>query len=223
MNSFSKEDEELVTAALSNNHAEWQLSPEQKSCLRSCWVDLQSNIESVGVVTFLKLFETHPETLKPFIPDVNSVRELELNEWYRENLKVHAIRVMAVIEKTMHRLDDEKRAALILITYGRRHSGYGVREHMLDLMAQSFLIAIQPSLEERWTKSVEESWLALFRFITYFMKLGYRHVMSEQAPTLTTNTATTTTRTQVHENEHVVASKNGGHSASNRESKKTRT
>ncbi|TRY75181.1 hypothetical protein TCAL_16877 [Tigriopus californicus] len=83
MNSFSKEDEELVTVALSNNHAEWQLSPEQKSCLRSCWVDLQSNIESVGVVTFLKLFETHPETLKPFIPDVNSVRELELNEWLR--------------------------------------------------------------------------------------------------------------------------------------------
>ncbi len=32
---------------------------------------------------------------------------------YRENLKVHAIRVMAVIEKTMHRLDDEKRAATV--------------------------------------------------------------------------------------------------------------
>ena len=34
---------------------------------------------------------------------------------YRENLKVHAIRVMAVIEKTMHRLDDERRAATVSI------------------------------------------------------------------------------------------------------------
>ena len=32
---------------------------------------------------------------------------------YQENLKVHAIRVMAVIEKTMHRLNDEKRAGLV--------------------------------------------------------------------------------------------------------------
>ena len=32
---------------------------------------------------------------------------------YQENLKVHSIRVMAVIEKMMHRLDDPKRAALV--------------------------------------------------------------------------------------------------------------
>eukprot|EP00095_Tigriopus_kingsejongensis_P002522 maker-scaffold838_size90379-snap-gene-0.9 protein:Tk02522 transcript:maker-scaffold838_size90379-snap-gene-0.9-mRNA-1 annotation:"neuroglobin-like isoform x1" len=88
---------------------------------------------------------------------------------------------MAVIEKTMHRLDDEKRAALILLVYGRRHCGYGVREHMLDLMANSFLIAIQPSLEEKWTKTMEESWLALFRFITYFMKVGYRKGVDDKA------------------------------------------
>ena len=34
---------------------------------------------------------------------------------YQENLKVHAIRVMAVIEKTMHRLNDEKRAGLVSV------------------------------------------------------------------------------------------------------------
>ena len=38
-------------------------------------------MESVGVVTFLNLFETHPETLRPFIQDVYSMKELELNEW----------------------------------------------------------------------------------------------------------------------------------------------
>ena len=57
------------------------LSEPQKDLLRSSWLVLQKNISSVGTVTFLKMFETHPETLKPFIPDVHSVKELELNEW----------------------------------------------------------------------------------------------------------------------------------------------
>ena len=85
------------------------VSDAQKELLRMCWRSIQKNLESVGVVTFLKvlqltsiidnfgyfnagnvvmpsssltkLFETHPETLKPFIPDVKSLREIELNEW----------------------------------------------------------------------------------------------------------------------------------------------
>ena len=38
----------------------------------------------------------------------------------------------------------------ILVDYGRRHYGYGVKELMLEFMAQSFIIAIQPSLEESY-------------------------------------------------------------------------
>ena len=81
---------------------------------------------------------------------------------------MHSIRVMAVIEKMLHRLDDPRRSALvrsnvhinlkgidkpdnlfqILVDYGRRHFGYGVKEIMLEFMAESFILAIQPSLEE---------------------------------------------------------------------------
>ena len=95
-------------------------------------------------------------------------------------MKVHAIRVMAVIEKAMHRLDDEKRAAQILYIYGRRHHSYGVTGPMLEKMANSFLIAIQPSLEERWSKKVEEAWLSLFARICFFMSLGYPQQQQKQ-------------------------------------------
>jgi hemoglobin-like flavoprotein len=61
--------------------AEWELSDDEKACLRRTWTALQANIEAVGTVTFLQMFETHPETLKPFIPEVESIQELELNEW----------------------------------------------------------------------------------------------------------------------------------------------
>ena len=59
----------------------WKLSEEEKSDLKESWTILRVNLESVGVVTFLKLFETHPETMKPFIPDCISMPERELNEW----------------------------------------------------------------------------------------------------------------------------------------------
>ena len=59
----------------------WYLSGEQKTILRDTWLVLQSSMESVGTVTFLNMFETHPETLKPFIPEVESLQEIEMNEW----------------------------------------------------------------------------------------------------------------------------------------------
>ena len=40
-----------------------------------------TDMGSIGVVTFLKMFETHPETLSSFIKDVYSIKELEMNEW----------------------------------------------------------------------------------------------------------------------------------------------
>jgi hypothetical protein len=37
----------------------------------------------------------------------------------------------------------------ILVPYGRRHRAYGVTANMLDMMSFSFLVAIQPKLEEK--------------------------------------------------------------------------
>lgn len=154
---------------------EWKLTPEQKQHLQTSWVVLRANLESIGVVTLLKLFETHPETLRPFIQEVYSLKELELNEWYREKLRVHALRVMSVVEKTIHRLNEEVKAGQILIGYGRHHMEYGATLSMLDLMGKCFVISIQPTLEDAscWSRAVEASWVQMFRFITFFMKVGY--------------------------------------------------
>jgi hypothetical protein len=37
----------------------------------------------------------------------------------------------------------------ILVPYGRRHRNYGVTPGMLDMMSFSFVVAIQPALEEK--------------------------------------------------------------------------
>jgi hypothetical protein len=57
------------------------ITPTQKEILKKSWSLLQAAMESVGVIAFLNLFETHPETLKPFLPHINTVREMEMDEW----------------------------------------------------------------------------------------------------------------------------------------------
>lgn len=37
----------------------------------------------------------------------------------------------------------------IVVPYGRKHKNYGVTAAMLDMMSMSFLVAIQPKLEEK--------------------------------------------------------------------------
>ena len=59
----------------------WKISDADKDVLRSTWKIIVSDIGSIGVVTFLKMFETHPETISSFIPDAYSIKELEMDEW----------------------------------------------------------------------------------------------------------------------------------------------
>ena len=57
------------------------ISSEEKVILRQSWLKLQKRMDSVGGVIFLRMFETHPKTLTPFIPHINNVREMEMDEW----------------------------------------------------------------------------------------------------------------------------------------------
>ena len=59
----------------------WKLNSGQKEILLRSWRVIARDIKSIGVITFLKMFETHPETMQPFIKDVYSIKELEMNEW----------------------------------------------------------------------------------------------------------------------------------------------
>ena len=58
------------------------ISSEEKVILRQSWSKLQKRMDSVGVVIFLRMFETHPKTLTPFLPHINNVREMEMDEWW---------------------------------------------------------------------------------------------------------------------------------------------
>ena len=57
------------------------ISGEQKAVLRHTWLTLQKKMDTVGVVSFLRLFETHPETLTPFLKHINAAKEIRMDQW----------------------------------------------------------------------------------------------------------------------------------------------
>ena len=59
----------------------WKICDSDKETLKSVWTLIVSDMASIGVVTFLKMFETHPETLTSFVKNVYSIKELEMDEW----------------------------------------------------------------------------------------------------------------------------------------------
>ena len=59
----------------------WKICGHEKEILKSVWKLIVSDMQSIGVVTFLKMFETHPDTLSAFVTNVYSIKELEMNEW----------------------------------------------------------------------------------------------------------------------------------------------
>ena len=40
---------------------------------------------------------------------------------YKEKLRVHGLRVMSIVEKTMHRLDNNRKCLQMLKYYGKKH------------------------------------------------------------------------------------------------------
>ena len=86
-------------------------------------------------------------------------------------MRVHALRVMAVVEKTINRLDNEEKAAQMLSVYGSRHCGYGVTEDMLDLMGHSFMVSFQDEMGDEWNKECEASWNKLFRYDVHIYEI----------------------------------------------------
>ncbi|GIY14793.1 hypothetical protein CDAR_294211 [Caerostris darwini] len=49
-----------------------------------------------------------------------------------------------------------------------------------QLIGPQFVYAVKPSLKEHWTDEIEESWLQLFRYISYIMKRAMMETYTSQ-------------------------------------------
>ncbi|XP_026514694.1 cytoglobin-1-like [Terrapene carolina triunguis] len=147
------------------------LADAQKERIQESWRILHDNIARVGIIVFIRLFETHPECKDVFFlfRDIEDLEQLKMNK----ELRAHGLRVMSFIEKSVARLDQEDKLEQLAFELGRSHFRYNAPPKYYEYVGIQFISTVQPILKERWTPEVEEAWQSLFKYLTDTMKRGY--------------------------------------------------
>uniref|UniRef100_W5N545 X globin n=1 Tax=Lepisosteus oculatus TaxID=7918 RepID=W5N545_LEPOC len=157
--------EEEALPHLSDHHIEQ---------IKDSWKVIQEDIAKVGIIMFVRLFETHPECKDVFFlfRDVEDLERLRASK----ELRAHGLnfRVMSFIEKTVARLDQLDRLDQLALELGKSHYRYNAPPKYYGYVGTEFICAVQPILKEKWTSEVEEAWQTLFLYVTRIMKRGYQ-------------------------------------------------
>uniref|UniRef100_A0A8C6UII9 X globin n=1 Tax=Neogobius melanostomus TaxID=47308 RepID=A0A8C6UII9_9GOBI len=148
------------------------LSDAQIQMIKDSWKLIRDDIAKVGIIMFVRLFETHPECKDVFFL-FRDVEDLERLRTSRE-LRAHGLRVMSFIEKSVARLDHLERLEALAIELGKSHYHYNAPPRYFNYVGAEFICAVQPILKDRWTSELEEAWKTMFRYVTGLMKQGYQ-------------------------------------------------
>ncbi|XP_061598951.1 x globin [Cololabis saira] len=146
--------------------------------IKDSWKVIRDDIAKVGIIMFVRLFETHPECKDVFFL-FRDVEDLERLRTSRE-LRAHGLRVMSFIEKSVARLDQPERLEALAVELGKSHYHYNASPKYYSYVGAEFICAVQPILKEKWTPELEEAWKAMFQYVTGLMKQGYQEESSRQ-------------------------------------------
>ncbi|XP_072130872.1 x globin [Mobula birostris] len=148
------------------------LSEAQKQLVRESWEILHQDIARVGIIMFIRLFETHPECKDVFFlfRDIEDLQQLRMSK----ELQSHGLRVMSFIEKSVARLSQEEKLEQLAFELGRSHCRYNAPPKYYKYVGVQFIAVVKPILKEKWTPEVEEAWENLFDYLTTTMRRGYQ-------------------------------------------------
>ncbi|XP_061553162.1 x globin isoform X2 [Phycodurus eques] len=153
---------------------------DQIDMIKESWKVIRDDIAKVGIIVFVRLFETHPECKDVFFL-FRDVKDLERLRTSRE-LRAHGLRVMSFIEKSVARLDQLERLQALAVELGKSHYHYSAPPKYYDYVGAEFISAVQPILKDRWTAELEEAWKTLFQYVTCLMKQGYKEADRQNHP-----------------------------------------
>ncbi|XP_053191745.1 x globin [Scomber japonicus] len=154
------------------------LTQDHIQMIKESWKVIRDDIAKVGIIMFVRLFETHPECKDVFFL-FRDVEDLERLRTSRE-LRAHGLRVMSFIEKSVARLDQMERLEALALELGKSHYHYNAPPKYYSYVGAEFICAVQPILKERWTAELEEAWKTMFQYVTGLMKQGYQEESNRQ-------------------------------------------
>ncbi|KAM4541927.1 x globin [Odontesthes bonariensis] len=153
-------------------------SEKQIQMIKDSWKVIRDDIAKVGIIMFVRLFETHPECKDVFFlfRDVEDLERLRTNR----ELRAHGLRVMSFIEKSVARLDQLERLEALAVELGKSHYHYNAPPKYYSYVGAEFICAVQPILKESWTAELEEAWKTMFQYVTSLMRQGYQEESARQ-------------------------------------------
>ncbi|XP_059411137.1 neuroglobin-1-like [Carassius carassius] len=160
-----------------------RLTPDHIQLIKESWRVIQEDIAKVGIIMFVRLFETHPECKDVFFL-FRDVKDFENLHTSRE-LRAHGLRVMSFIEKSVARLDQLEQLETLAQELGKSHFRYNAPPKYYGYVGAEFICAVRPVLKDRWTSELEQAWQTLFQLVTAIMKDSY--LKEERSHTLTSS------------------------------------
>jgi hemoglobin-like flavoprotein len=119
------------------------MTPEHEAAVRASWAEVEARAEAIAASFHARLVEIHPGAAAHFT---------------RTDRAAYHCKLAGALGQMAASLDDPGRLVQLLVSLGRRHAAYGVREGEFALASEALLFSLRQSLGERFTPEVEEAW-----------------------------------------------------------------
>ncbi|XP_063425920.1 neuroglobin-like [Mytilus trossulus] len=141
--------------------------------IQDTWDLIKDDLGKLGIIVFMRFFETEPDvkSLFPKIVRMNNENQLEW-EIDKDMLQKHAISVMEGLGAAVESLDESDFLNNVMVSIGQTHVKRHIKPQMLKRLWPSLNHGLKESLGEKYTKEVNEAWKKLYMYICYHMKRG---------------------------------------------------
>jgi len=92
-----------------------------------------------------------------------------LEPLFRGDMKEQGEKLMTMIGVAVNKLDDIDALLPVLSNLGRRHAGYGVKDHHYESVAAALLATLSQALGENFTPALKRSWIHVYDLIANTM------------------------------------------------------
>ncbi|OWF43371.1 neuroglobin-like [Mizuhopecten yessoensis] len=161
------------SAATGDTQLNTYLTPRQIHLVQDTWDIIKDDLSKLGVIVFLRLFETEPD-LKHLFPKIVQMNEQNKLEWDidRDMLTKHAVSVMEGLGAAVESLDESEFLNSVLISIGQTHVKRHVKPQMLKRLWPSLNYGLKQVLQSKYNKEVNEAWKKVYFYIVAHMKRG---------------------------------------------------
>jgi hemoglobin-like flavoprotein len=130
------------------------MTREQKELLRSSFATVARDPDKAAALFYQRLFELDP-----------SLRPLFLG-----SIKEQGRKLMQMLQTALDSLDRLENLVPTLWQLGKRHGGYGVKDHHYDTVGQALIWTLEQALGYAFTTATREAWTEVYTLMATTMK-----------------------------------------------------